>query len=211
MGGNTIPGSPQSPVDNRKQLTGIDIYHGDGTIPWSTLTNVDFVFHKATEGSTHVDSAFEKNREAAKKQGIPFGAYHFFKSTSPPESQALNFLKVIGDIRIGELPPVLDWEDRAITDVKMGAIFLDIVEKETGVMPILYCGASFGAELNFPARFSRYPLWLAHYTVGGKPPKVPSPWSDYTFWQFCEADDNHEYDTNYFNGGIAELEKLMKK
>ena len=58
--------------------------------------------------------------------------------------------------------------------------------------------------------FGQYPLWIAWYNT--TPPKVPSIWNDWTYWQF--TDDNpaagwgaqsNEIDMNYFAGSEADF------
>src|SRR5690606_28524476 len=69
----------------------------------------DFIYFKATEGSTHRDTKYSDNRTQAKKHGIVSGAYHFFSYTSPGLLQAMHFIRTAKPKK-GDLPPVLDVE-----------------------------------------------------------------------------------------------------
>ena len=96
---------------------GIDISHHQGEINWSKLKKgnpgeppISFVYIKATEGSSHNDTRFAKNWNAAKKNGIARGAYHYFGTKTPGEKQARNFISKV-TLEPGDLPPMVDVED----------------------------------------------------------------------------------------------------
>lgn len=191
-------------------LNGIDIYHGDGNTWDKDATGfLDFIFVKATEGSGYVDSVYAANVAKARDANIPVGSYHFYRFGDDPLDQAKLFCSVIGAPQKGDLPPVLDWEDRNATNPGDAQIFLDYVEHVCGVTPIIYGGLSFLTDLNLDSKFSRYLLWLAHYSSMTVTPK---PWSQLTFWQYAEGGDGtHKYDVNYFNGESSDLQKLVKQ
>nr|WP_255491091.1 GH25 family lysozyme [Dysgonomonas sp. 520] len=89
----------------------MDISHHQGIIDWQKLDKkyTQFVFMKATEGVTHVDTLFERNYREAKKQNIPVGAYHFFTFCKPGKEQAENFIKTVPKDR-SDMPPAIDLE-----------------------------------------------------------------------------------------------------
>ena len=100
------------------EIHGIDVSKHNGYIYWPAVTamkvkdvQIGFVFMKATEGNTLVDAQFKRNWQMAKEQNIPRGAYHFFLSYKSGAEQAKNFLKTV-KLSKGDLPPVLDIEDR---------------------------------------------------------------------------------------------------
>ena len=64
----------------RYEIHGVDVSHYQGTIDWETLSQqgLDFAVIKATEGSTHIDSRFDENWNAAEQTHLYLGAYHFF-------------------------------------------------------------------------------------------------------------------------------------
>lgn len=201
----------------RKYIEGIDIYHGDIITDWSLLAqNIDFIFIKATEGDWRDDPKFKEYRVKAQLHKIPCGHYHFYRSNKNPLEQAKDVIRVVGQLNAGELPIVCDWEtedDPADgNDISEVQIFLDAIEKHFKCTPIIYSGSSFAQSKKLPASFKKYPLWLAHYTKGT--PKVPSPWSAYTFWQNTDvgivAGVKKPCDHNFFNGTKEELIKLCK-
>lgn len=102
-----------------------------------------FCFFKVTEGVSHKDSRFSKYIKQAREKEIRVGAYHFFSYSSSGKNQALHFLKH-AQLQKGDLPYVLDAEykrkmpkqQKVSTEIKA---FLETVEKQTGVRPIIYC------------------------------------------------------------------------
>jgi lysozyme len=154
------------------QSVGIDISHHQGKVPWEKWfskspldTLIDFVYCKATEGSTHIDTQWEENRKILTKLGVKHGAYHFLNSNTYSVPQAKHFLanwKYIDD----DLPPVLDVETEASTDkilIDNMYDWLEYVEKESGVKPIIYTNLHF-YETKFKNEFKDYQFWIASYT-----------------------------------------------
>ena len=129
-------------------IHGIDVSHHQGSIDWRKLSErrvekypIEFVFVKATEGTDHLDTAFEFNFEEARNHSFIRGAYHFFSSRTEPDLQAQNFIETVR-LMPGDLPPVLH-----VNEAKHSArnelqrrqkVWLDIVENHYGVKPIMY-------------------------------------------------------------------------
>lgn len=151
---------------------GIDISHHQGKVDWDQLmriehfdTIVDFVYCKATEGSTHVDSQWEINRTILNELGIANGAYHFLSSKKLPRPQVTHFLNYWKKREV-DLPPVLDVELEGYSDDDLRAkmtIWLDEVEKQTGMRPIIYTSLHF-FETKFKDYFPNHKFWIATYT-----------------------------------------------
>ena len=200
------------------EVRGIDISHYQERINWEKLRNADigdapvsFVFIKATEGEKLFDDNFNKNFANAKRNDLIRGAYHFFVPGVNPKKQAEFYLN-IAQLEPGDLPPVLDIEKKGdLTpqqlrrDVK---IWLDLVEKEYDVKPILYTGYKFKIDyLNTP-EFDAYPYWIAHYYVEKLAYK-----GQWTFWQHTDcgkvAGIKGFVDCNIFNGTFQELQELL--
>lgn len=219
------------------KLFGIDVSHHNGVIDWKKVKDagVNFVFIKASEGMTLGDNKFATNIAQARAQGIPAGAYHFFIPTSSVAEQVKNFCNQVGTLRAGDLPPVLDvevpsrWITAPTEAAQVHAVWLrltveervrrvvewmDGVEKQLGVTPILYASSKFvGDILGNSPKLAKYPLWVAHYKVAA--PTVPAPYTTWTFWQDSETGTvsgvSGKVDTDWFNGTAAELDALKKK
>lgn len=151
---------------------GIDVSHHQGVIDWEKLLTksgfdsiIHFVYCKATEGNTHLDTRWEYNRKTLNEMGIPNGAYHFFIPTDPPKPQASHFLNHWKKRDI-DLPPVLDVETEGFSDQDLIAkmqLWLDEVENETGMRPVIYTSLHF-YETKFSEVFKNYKFWIAAYS-----------------------------------------------
>jgi lysozyme len=170
---------------------GIDISHHQGKIDWEELmiaqgfdSVVRFVYCKATEGASFIDSRWEENRTTLNEMNIPNGAYHFFSPKSPPRPQVDHFLSVWkkGDI---DLPPVLDVESEGFSDNDLKAkmkIWLEEVEKQTGMRPVIYTSLHF-FETKFTNDFNDYKFWIAAYSR--KPACIED--GRVIHWQYSDA------------------------
>lgn len=210
-----IYGTPSYPEGY--EVRGIDISHYQGRINWEKLRNasigdapVSFVFIKATEGEKLWDDNFNINFSKSKRNDLIRGAYHFFVPGVDPRKQAEFYLK-IALLETGDLPPVLDIEKKGdLTPEKLRRdvrVWLDIVEKEYGVKPILYTSYKFKMQyLNTP-EFDAYPYWIAHYYIDELEYK-----GKWTFWQHTDCGKvsgiKGFVDCNIFNGTFQELKEL---
>ncbi|WP_392533932.1 GH25 family lysozyme [Nostoc sp. C117] len=168
-------------------MQGIDVADQDGRVDWTAVKNSGktFAFVKATEGATVKDSAFPHHWQTMKAVGIIRGAYHFFHPhTSDPVLQAKEFLKTVGQLQPGDLPPVLDVEvtDKGNSQGVINAAKQWLAEVEKGLLqqtkkaikPIIYTYPGFWQELGNPSDFADYPLWIAHYNTPA--PSIPGAW-----------------------------------
>ena len=210
-----IYGTPTYPEGY--DVRGIDISHYQGRINWEKLRNasigdapVSFVFIKATEGEKLLDDNFNRNFANARRNDLIRGAYHFFVPGVDPRKQA-NYYLSIAQLEPGDLPPVLDIEKKGdLTPEKLRhdvKVWLDIVEKEYGVKPVLYTGYKFKVDyLNTP-EFNVYPYWIAHYYV--EELEYKGKW---TFWQHTDCGKvsgiKGFVDCNIFNGTLQDLIQL---
>jgi len=185
---------------------GIDISHHQGIIKWDRMNSrrPDFIFMKATEGSTFTDPRFKEYRAEAKKLGIPVGAYHFFSYRSSGESQANHFLKTVKDQEL-ELPLVIDLEfsRKMLPAYKLRQEirnFVNVVKKSTGKAPMFY--GECGYYERYVKGWSVVPyLWIS--SMEGP------PICDHNFWQKTERFSHPSFvgriDYNEFNGLREEL------
>lgn len=180
-------------------------HHNTGKIVWDSLSvmidrkgystksvnaavdiyPVSYVILKATEGNNLKDKKFKKNRADAKAAGYRLGAYHFYRSSKNPASQAENYIKTVGHLDTNDLPPILDIETihKGCSVAKLNAHikeWLDIVEKHYGRKPIIYSSESFIKDILDNDIRTSYPLWVAHYREAQPDRK------DWTMWQFTD-------------------------
>ncbi|MEK5165967.1 glycoside hydrolase family 25 protein [Paenibacillus sp. FSL R5-0527] len=212
-------------MQSRKQgnAQGIDVSHHNGYVDWAKVAadGISFVFLKASEGKTFVDSTFKNNAKAARAAGLLVGAYHFVNATSTgaAELEARHFANTIQGVPL-DLSPVMDYENNPgglgrsqVNDV--AETFLFELERLTGKRPIVYTGNSFAS--NFSPLLGAYPLWIARYST--QVPTDVSAWRQWTFWQYSDGKDGGTrqngsrkvaglggyVDLNEFNGTLAEL------
>ena len=201
------------------EIHGIDISHYQGEIDWETLKNngmiekcpVRFVMIKATEGSSKIDDNFIDNFYNAREYGFIRGAYHFYSVYSPAESQANYFIKNV-KLEPGDLPPVLDVEHKPKNQTdeefkKSVLTWLEIVENEYGVKPIIYTYYKFKMKYLSDKIFDDYPYWIAHYYVDKV--EYKGPWK---FWQHTDCGKlpgiKGYVDFNIYNGSFYDLRRL---
>ena len=201
------------------EIHGIDISHYQGEIDWETLKNngmiekcpVRFVMIKATEGSSKIDENFIDNFYNAREYGFIRGAYHFYSVYSPAEAQARYFIKNV-KLEAGDLPPVLDVEHKPKNQTdeefkKSILTWLDIVEEEYGVKPIIYTYYKFKMKYLSDKVFDDYPYWIAHYYVD----KVEYN-GQWKFWQHTDCGKlpgiSGYVDFNIYNGSFYDLRRL---
>ncbi|WP_052754343.1 glycoside hydrolase family 25 protein [Calothrix sp. 336/3] len=219
-------------VGDKSNEIGIDVSNHNGNlINWQSVKNSDvsFAFAKATEGITYIDPCFSDNWKQMKAAGLIRGAYHFFRPLRDANEQAQNFLKVVGKLELGDLPPVLDLEhypeevekqwqqidlDERIQRVQQ---WLDVVEQETGRKTLIYTSSGFWKTYMGDTQvFTKYPLWIAHYTTKPQPLVPANNWGEngWLFWQYTEtgsvAGVRGDVDRNRFAGSFEQLLAFVK-
>jgi lysozyme len=162
-------------VNRETRTIGVDIsaYQADVDMEMLKAQGIDFIFIKATEGTTHQDRRFAENWENAKNAGLPAGAYHFFSYRSPGETQAENFIETVGPDLSGRLLPVVDVEfygekaaDLPAREdvVRELAVFLDALEACYGVKPMIYAPRDIWARY-IDGAFDGYKIWMSSVNV----------------------------------------------
>jgi len=216
--------SPKLQIPTQRIL-GIDVSNWQKPIDWrdAKKQGIEFAFCKATESNHFKAHSFVGHFQGASNAGVLVGAYHFFRMDSSGIDQARFFWNTIKDVYLTNqrecLPPVLDFESHdgspSENDLKSAMDFLRELEDLSGIIPIVYTGPAFFKSMGSKGiqGFEKYPLWIAHYTQAENP-KVPAPWSKWTFWQFTDKFVLNGYkgggvDANYFAGSLEDLRKLM--
>jgi lysozyme len=202
---------------------GIDVSHWQGDINWGLVKNNDisFAYIKATEGTDYVDQKFSKNVREAKKAGILIGAYHFctpadIKDSINEANHYINIVNKYTNFDYLDLPPVIDIEkNNGLAKNQISKIirtWVDKVEAETGVQPIIYSYAHFIKDY-LDASLNNIPLWLAHYDSIKLPDFLP--WRHWMFLQYTDKGQvsgiSGNVDMNEFSGGKKELNWLCRR
>lgn len=195
------------------EIWGIDLSHHQEWIDWGGFNEMVpyFVFLKATEGVTHIDSRYDSHRAGFNKLGVPIGAYHFFSYRTDGKMQAIHFLRH-AKIKKGDLLPVLDFEeDNQMPDrgwiVKNVKAFLNHVEQETGCRPIIYTTCDFYKRYLKNELNGKYHYWICDFWS--------EPGCDYSFWQMTDRFQHQAFpgriDLNTFAGKKDDLNFFLMK
>lgn len=195
-------------------LVGIDVAWPQGpAVDWPSVerAGVSFAFCKATNGTTSVDSTFNRNRAAIRAETkISFGAYHWLEPAQDAIAQARHFVRTVGPLADIDVGLAIDFEDDDGGKVKGAGLLAGLlacaaeVTRLTGRKPLVYTGKWFyEGSVGFDSEeIASYPLWHAQYpstkrdkrayvdAVRALPadPSIASPWKrrgiKETFWQF---------------------------
>jgi GH25 family lysozyme M1 (1,4-beta-N-acetylmuramidase) len=183
----------------------VSVYQGD--FDWNA-EHVAFGYTRVSDGLGNVDSTFAENWAHLKDEHIRRGAYQFFEPSENATDQANLVVSKVGKLGAGDLPAVIDVEvtDGASPHEMADAIrtWLTVVEKGTGLRPIIYVGSYFWQDNVGATDFGDYPIWIAAY--GPACPSLPPGWSNWAFWQYSDGGGSLDHDV--FNGSLAELDKL---
>jgi lysozyme len=182
--------SPAS-AEGSGECYGIDVSHHQKHIDWSLVKQwnehpIQFVYIKATEGTTFQDNAYQRNFTEARKAGFPVGSYHFFRTTSEPQGQFENFIKHVSKDQ-QDLIPMVDIEeidnwDKPTFHAKLQE-FLDLMEAHFGAKPMIYSVNTF-YNRNLSGKYNSYPVLIGRY--GDEPPWMKDR-RNWTIWQFTET------------------------
>jgi len=198
-------------------LRGIDVSYYQGNVDWAKVkaAGQSFAFARVSDGIDHPDTKFAQNWPAMKKAGVVRGLYQFFRPAKDVTAQVdllISKLDAAGGLSPGDLPPVLDLESDgglpAATVVARAKSWLTQIENKYGVKPIVYTAAFMSNVIG--TNFTGYTLWVANYKTTC--PTMPSGWTDWQFWQDSDTGKvdgvTGAVDTNFFNGGLADLQAL---
>lgn len=179
-------------------VKGVDVSEYQGAVDFGALSDegIEFVYAKATEGSTHVDGQFAATCEQARDSGVALGAYHFFSFDSSGADQAASFVAAAkaswSDPAIRALRPAVDVEwygDKeqnppAPEDVRRELrAFVDGVETACGQKPLIYAGNDI-YDRYLRGYFDDCGLWIA---CRKWPAWVEWPRGGWTIWQYSDT------------------------
>lgn len=189
-------------------VKGLDVSMHNGNIDFAKVraSGYEYLYIKATEGTTYVDPLLEQNYSKARAANFKIGFYHFLVGTSSPETQAENFYKNIKN-KVNDLRACLDIEQTGFDVMDYALRFINKFESlTTGIKICIYTSPYF-ANNNLDNRLKVYPCWIANY---GKEPWEPSStniWGKiYCGHQFSETGNisgiSGKVDLNVFNIGV---------
>lgn len=195
---------------------GHDISKWQGDVNFDQFKDVSkFVILKASEGNGFTDPKFYRNQSEARRVGMGLGYYHFARPDlgNTPEAEAAWFLKVIGEIKKGEVL-VLDYEPAWNGDaVGWCKKWLDYVTLRTNVKCLIYLNQSQVKNINWkPVSDAGYGLWIAAYTYSpDKNDFAQGSWEFAAMQQWSNKDHpagiSGDVDANVFFGDLTTFKK----
>ncbi len=207
------------PSSKKYPIRGVDLSHYQGNIDWTVLSEqgIDFAYIKATEGSSHEDSQFQKNWSEASATDLRIGAYHFFSFESSGLTQAENYISKVCEVD-NMLPPAVDVEPYGqyvelasdnTTVLENLRLWLQTIENYYGVKPIIYTTQAYYDTIQ--SHFSEYDIWIRSVFT------APSKKISWKIWQYSNRmrvdgyyGDERYIDMNAFSGTKEEFEAYGK-
>lgn len=195
-------------------LRGLDVSHYQGKIDFQKIKDegYSFVICKASDGR-QFDSTYKANAEAARAVGLVVGAYHFFRFDIDTLAQMDVLIAMVGQHRVGDLPPTIDieWSEGYKTmtsDISREAMLaLKYLKAKLGITPMVYTSAAFFVDEDDFAEWKQFPLWVASFRTDFA--IIPSCWDTFTFWQQTDKRISQGITNNFgadvFNGNMADL------
>ncbi|KAN0088838.1 glycoside hydrolase family 25 protein [Tylopilus felleus] len=208
----TTPSGPQ----------GIDVSDWQPTINWTAVVDngIQFVYIKATEGTTYISPTFSDQDSGATDVGLLRGAYHFAHPDSTSgAAQAMYFVENGGGWSPDgiTLPGVLDIEYNPsgaecynLTAFEMVSWIEDFSYTYvaiTGRFPVIYTTTGWWTACtgNSAAFGVNNPLWIADWSSTLGP--LPAGWKYTSFWQYADSGPNPG-DADLWNGDYDGLKRM---
>ena len=162
---------------------GIDVSKFQGTINWTKVakdSTIQFVYVRATEGTSIQDAYYKTNISKAKKAGLLVGSYHVYSSKTTAYQQMANMRKMIKK-KEQDLAPVLDIEGHHAGRLNMQRVdkLLELMETEYGVRPVIYTSEKVYKEHLSGKKYAKYHIFIANYRG--------YPTTRFTLWQYTES------------------------
>lgn len=203
--------NPPSAVE-RYYIKGADLSAHNGTVDFNALRSagIEFVFLKASEGSSFKDSRFDANHGNARRAGLKTGAYHFFRFDQPGYMQALNLMHSVRGKTL-DLPLAIDVEqwtnpsNRHTDGIVEQIRDMKSTLETYGYKVIIYTNKD-GYRQFVKNHLEDIPLWLCSFNNIDEDVK----WS---FWQYSHRGIikgvERLVDLNVFNGTKQEWDSLL--
>ena len=196
-------------------LNGIDISHHNCNMKnLHDLNLLDFVIMKATEGIRFKDPKMQLYMRVLNDDKL-YGFYHFARPDlgNDPEDEAAHFIHTVNPYISDRSILALDVEAGALSVPNLDAwcaTWAQIVDVETGVLPMIYISSAETKKLPATAALG-CGLWVAKW--GLKPTKKQiEPWDFWAIWQFTSSGNfsGVRTDLDQFNGTREQYMKYCR-
>ncbi|MFE7570397.1 glycoside hydrolase family 25 protein [Streptomyces sp. NPDC057539] len=176
-------------------VKGIDVSSHQSS-SYSTA-DLDFVFIKATEGTSYVNPKMNAQAARARGAGLVTGFYHFLRP-GDMKAQARYFAE---ECASAEYDPLFaDWEDDGVSCAEKDTFLTEVKRLRGSNHQVgLYCGQYYWLHRDTTSNAGDA-LWIADYVAAGKP-RIKAAWK---FHQYTDT----PVDTNV--GKFADRAALQK-
>lgn len=142
-----------------------------------STTGMDFVFVKATQGTTYVNPKMARQAASVRTAGLVLGFYHFLV-TGNVKAQAQYFVDKAPELQ-GDLL-VVDWETdpatkKAATNAEKDAFLAELTRLRPGHKIGLYCNTDFWLRRDHTSKRGDF-LWIADPNHPAGSPAIKAPW-----------------------------------
>jgi GH25 family lysozyme M1 (1,4-beta-N-acetylmuramidase) len=204
---------------------GFDVSHNNPNVNWSnTKSNgAQFVYIKATDGTTYIDPSFNENYTGATNAGLIRGGYHTARPDSSSGAAQANYFLAHGGGWTGDgitLPGALELKKIQAKAECFGLSttamvswirdFSNTYHGRTGRYPVIFTSTSWWKLCtgNASGFQNNNPLWIVR--IGGDSPgELPAGYSFHTFRQYSDS-GKLPGSQDRFNGDAAGLSRLAR-
>ncbi|MEU3187167.1 glycoside hydrolase family 25 protein [Streptomyces sp. NPDC006923] len=145
-----------------------------------STAGLDFVFVKATEGTSYINPRMTAQAARARAAGLVVGFYHFLRPGSM-KAQAAYFVEECASIE-GD-PLFADWEDDGVSCAQKDAFLAEVKRLRGATHRVgLYCGQYYWLNRDTTSNAGDA-LWIADYVTAGKP-RIKAAWK---FHQYTDS------------------------
>lgn len=181
---------------------------------------IEFVFIKATEGTSFVDSTFAANLAEARAAGQLVAAYHYVRSSASLHAQADLVQRTVPR----SVPVILDVEAGS-GGVQLVRDLVNELRERGYVVPLLYLPRWYWQQIGSPSLAGLPPLWSSRYpdtvveSLADEWADVPaSYWTGYggldvavlQFTSSAAVAGHQPLDANAFRGSRDQLAALLE-
>jgi hypothetical protein len=125
------------------------------------IEGIEFVFIKATEGSTFTDPEFSINLAKARAAGMLVAAYHYVRANATAAAQVVNISRTVPR----DVPVILDIEANSIGSAGLKPVHEIVSTLRTlkYSVPLTYLPKWYWQQIGKPSLTGLPPLWSSRY------------------------------------------------
>ncbi|MFF0630395.1 GH25 family lysozyme [Streptomyces sp. NPDC004296] len=133
---------------------------------------LDFVFVKATEGTSYINPRMTAQAAHARRNGLVVGFYHFLRP-GDMKAQAAYFVEKCASVE-GD-PLFADWEDAGVSCAQKDAFLAEVRRLRGATHRVgLYCNLDYWKTRDTTGTAGDA-LWIADYVTAGRP-RIKAKW-----------------------------------